>query len=143
MKLEIIIDPNSEEKVTVVARDKNDLVEKIEQLVTQTGNELVGFSGKEGEKISPADVCFFVAEEDKIYAEMLDKKLQIKSRLYILEGQLPKNFVKINQSCLANINMITRFDASVSGTLTVFFKNGKRDYVSRRQLKHVKERLGL
>ena len=143
MKFELIIDPNSEEKVTVVAKSKNDLVEKIEELVTQTSGELVGFWGKEGEKISPNDVCFFMVEEDKIYAEMVDKKLQIKSRLYILEEQLPKNFVKINQSCLANINMITRFDASVSGTLMVFFKNGKSDYVSRRQLKYVKERLGL
>lgn len=143
MKFELIIDPNSEEKVTVVAKSKSDLVEKIEELVTQTSGELVGFWGKEGEKISSNDVCFFVVEEDKIYAEMVDKKLQIKSRLYILEEQLPKNFVKINQSCLANINMITRFDASVSGTLMVFFKNGKSDYVSRRQLKYVKERLGL
>ena len=84
MKFELIIDPNSEEKVTVVAKSKNDLVEKIEELVTQTSGELVGFWGKEGEKISPNDVCFFMVEEDKIYAEMVDKKLQIKSRLYIL-----------------------------------------------------------
>ncbi|MBR5451722.1 MAG: LytTR family transcriptional regulator [Clostridia bacterium] len=143
MKFELIIDPAAEEKVTVVARSRNGIAAKIEALIEQTELDMIGYSGKEGEKISLDDVCFFAAEGDKIFAFLGDKKLHIKSRLYLLEERLPQNFVKINQSCLANIKMITRFDASVSGTLMVFFKNGKSDYVSRRQLKHVKERLGI
>ena len=143
MKFELIINPELEEKVTVVAKTKNSLVEKIEALIEESEIDLVGFCGKEGEKLHLAEVCFFAVEGDKLFAEMTDKKLLIKSRLYLLEEKLPKNFVKINQSCLANIDLITRFDTSVSGTLMVFFKNGKSDYVSRRQLKYVKERLGL
>ena len=41
------------------------------------------------------------------------------------------------------IKKIKKFDTSVSGMLTVTFKNGYRDYVSRRNLKSVKERLGV
>ena len=60
-----------------------------------------------------------------------------------MEKKLPENFVKINQSCIANIDKINRFDASFSGTLKLIFKNSYTDYVSRRQLKTVKERIGI
>ena len=60
-----------------------------------------------------------------------------------LEEKLPLDFVKINQSCLANIKKIERFSASVGGSLKVIFKNGHTDYVSRRQLRTVKEKLGI
>ena len=53
------------------------------------------------------------------------------------------DFVKLNQSCIVNIKKIECFDASLGGALKVTLKNGYRDYVSRRQLKAVKERLGL
>ena len=56
---------------------------------------------------------------------------------------LGEGFVKINQSCIANTKKILRFSASISGALQVTFKNGYRDYVSRRQLKTVKKRMGL
>ena len=70
-------------------------------------------------------------------------KYRLKSRLYQLEKNLNDNFVKINQSCIANIKKIEKFKASVGGALMVIFKNGYEDYVSRRNLKNVKERLGL
>ena len=56
---------------------------------------------------------------------------------------LDLNFVRINQSCIANINQIKKFSASFNGFLQVHFKNGYIDYVSRRELKNVKERVGI
>ena len=44
---------------------------------------------------------------------------------------------------LANLRKIARFEASYSGTLRVVFNNGDTDYVSRRNVRHVKERLGV
>ena len=67
----------------------------------------------------------------------------LKERLYSLEEKLPETFVRINQSCLANIKKMDRFDTTISGTLKIQFKNGHMDYVSRRQLKTVKERIGI
>ena len=78
-----------------------------------------------------------------MYALTENEKFKIKSRLYQLEEKLDNNFVKINQSCIANIKKIDRFKATVGGSLTVVFENGYVDFVSRRKLKNVKERLGL
>ena len=67
-----------------------------------------------------------------------------KKRLYKIEEMLEDDdFIKINQSCIVNIKMIESFDASIGGALMIKLKNGYRDYISRRQIKAVKERLGL
>jgi DNA-binding LytR/AlgR family response regulator len=63
--------------------------------------------------------------------------------MYTVEEQLGGRFVKINQSCTVNVDKIERFDVSIGGALRVTLKNGFRDHVSRRQLKAVKERMGI
>ncbi len=67
----------------------------------------------------------------------------MKCRLYQLEESLPMEFVKINQSCIANLQQVEKFSVSFGGSLMVCFKNGQREYVSRRQVKAVKKRVGM
>ena len=88
-------------------------------------------------------VTRFTVEEDKIYAYVGSKRYRIKQRLYQIEEQMPHYFIRIHQSCLANLRQVARFEAAYSGTLRVVFKNGDVDYVSRRNVRRVKERLGV
>lgn len=143
MKFRLIIDKNRDEEVMVYAHAKTSLTEAIELLVSESNFELIGYTDKEAVRLNSNEICRFAVENNKVFAETLKEKYKLKLRLWQLEENLPSGFVKINQSCLANISMIERFDASVSGSLLVKFKNGATDYVSRRQLKTVKERLGL
>ena len=144
MKYTIIIDENREEEVIVYAKKKSALTDEIESLVSDNKLGLIGYDKNgEGVKLIADEVCCFAAEDNRVYAITEKEKLRLKCRLYQLEEMLPDNFVKINQSCLANIRKISRFDTSVSGTLLIKFKNGYKDYVSRRQMKAVKERFGL
>ena len=106
--------------------------------------ELIGFGeDREAIPLLPRDVICFFVEDGRVFALTEWGRLRMRERLYEIEKTADVGFVKINQSCLANISKIMRFDASVMGTLTVTFKNGYRDYVSRRQMKLVKERLGI
>ena len=144
MKYTIIIDKNREEEVIIYAKEKSTLTDEIERLVNDNNPELIGYDKSgEGVKLTTDEVYCFTAEDNKIFAITEKDKLRIKCRLYQLEEILPEYFVKINQSCVANIRKIARFDTSVSGTLLIKFKNGYKDYVSRRQMKAVKERFGL
>ncbi len=143
MKCRVFIDKTRDEEVIIYSHEKTKLVEDIENLVSESSFELFGFIEKEAVKINPADVYCFVAENNKIYALCEKEKFQLKQRLYQLEENLSENFIKINQSCIANIKKIKKFDTSFTGTLTVNFKNGYTDFVSRRNVKKVKERLGL
>ncbi len=143
MKLNIFIDREREEEVIVYVHEKNRLIEKIERLVLEEHFELIGYKGKNAVKLEASEIYCFTVEDNKVYAVCEKERLQLKCRLYQLEELTAGGFVKINQSCIANIRKIKRFDASISGALKVIFKNGYTDYVSRRQMKSVKERLGL
>ncbi len=143
MKCRVVIDKKREEEVIIYAHERNETVESIERLISETQFELVGYSGKSAVRFELDEVCCFTVEDNKVFAMTENEKLQLKLRLYQIAETTDKRFIKINQSCIANIRMIKRFDSSISGTLRVTFKNGYTDYVSRRQLKTVKERLGL
>ena len=143
MKCTLIITDEHEEEVVIYARERTKLTNDIEVLVCGSVPELIGYKENEVVKLNSDLISCFTVEGNKVYALTDSEKLQIKLRLYQLEEMLSDTFVKINQSCIANIRKIERFDTSVSGTLLIKFKNGYKDYVSRRQMKAVKERFGL
>lgn len=143
MKLRIVINKEREEEILIYAHEKSQLINEIEELVNNSFLDLIGYNENEAVKLSLNDVYCFFTEDNKVYALTANESFKLKCRLYQLEENLNDTFVKINQSCIANIKKIDRFKASVGGSLTVVFKNGHCDYVSRRNLKNVKERLGL
>ncbi len=143
MKCEIIIDPTVQERVVIYAREKSELVKQIQTLTEQKDASLLGYKDSEIVKLNPDDVECISVINNKLFAICTDGQYLLKERLYLVEEKMPDNFVKINQSCIANIKKMERFDTSISGTLKIRFKSGHTDYVSRRQLKTIKERLGI
>ena len=143
MKCKVFIDKNHEEEVVIYSHQRNSLVEQIESLVNSQEIEITGYKEQETVKLDLSEIFCFICEENKIYALTEKERFKIKLRLYQLEEKLPQNFVKLNQSCIGNVKKIQRFNASFGGSLSVEFKNGYVDCVSRRQIKIVKERFGL
>lgn len=143
MKCKTIIDKNRDEEVLIYAHEPSELTREIEDFVISRDTELIGYGEGTIVTLRLADVCCFTVEDGRVYALTDSEKLQLRKRLYMIEECLDNSFVKINQSCIANIRKIQKFDASIAGALLVTFKNGHKDYVSRRQLKTVKERIGF
>ncbi|MBP3376370.1 MAG: LytTR family transcriptional regulator [Clostridia bacterium] len=143
MKYSIVIDREREEEVLIYAHERNKLVERLEEVLEERKTELVGFSGDEIVRIVPNEALCFTVEEGKTYAVTERGKYLLKLRLYQLEESVGHSFLKINQSCIVNIDKIESFKTSLGGSLMVTLKGGYRDYVSRRQLKAVKERIGF
>lgn len=143
MKLTVIIDAQREEEAIVYAHEEGQLVSDIRRLLEENGRALLGYTDGAVVPLEATAVCCFTVENNRVYALTEDGKLQVRLRLYQLEQFLPDCFVKINQSCLANVKKIKRFEAAFSGSLKAVFSNGYTDYVSRRNLKNVKERFGF
>lgn len=143
MKLTTIIDPSREEEVIIYAHSHHELVENIQKLIADKPAELVGFLDDKAVILDYGKVNHFTVENDRVYAHVGKDCYRIRYRLYQLEQMVTPEYVKINQSCLANTRQIARFEAAYSGALRVVFKNGDTDYVSRRNLKNIKERFGL
>ena len=84
-----------------------------------------------------------MCECNKVYALLDNKKYQVKSRLYQIEEKLTDKYIKINQSCIVNIDHIVKFKTMYNGFLQIVLKNNHVEYVSRSNLKLVKERFGI
>ena len=144
MKHTTVIDPHREEEVIIHANKKTKEIEELESYLDRMSAELTGY-GEDGQilPLRPAEIHCFIVEDGKVYALTDTKRLTVRFPLYAVEEMLSEDFVRINQSCLGSIRKIARFDASIGGALMVTFGNGHRDYVSRRQLKNVKERMHI
>ena len=143
MKIETMIDSQCEEKIVIYARERTQLVEDIERLVSEKTEYILGYADGGVYKLKREDVYCFCVEDGKIFAVTRDGRRRVKERLYELEAEWGSDFLKINQSCLVNFGKIERFESSIGGSLSVVLSNGYRDYISRRQIKAVKERIGF
>ena len=143
MKLTVIIGEDREEEIIIYARKSTELIKSIEELVRGEEHYFTAQNGQSIKRLTEEEIFCFTTEGGKVYAYTEKEKHLLKMRLYAIEEKLSRDFIKINQSTVISIKKIHRFDVSVTGTLKVIMKNGFTDYVSRRQIKNVKERLGL
>lgn len=143
MKCTTVIDKDRDEEVLIYLKKPSTISRKVEELISAEAPELMGYGDKSIVRLDLFEVFCFTVEDGKVYALTKDDKLILRQRLYTLEEMCGEDFVKINQSCIVNTKSILKFDTSLGGSLMVTLKNGYRDYVSRRQLRTVKERLGF
>lgn len=147
MKVKTYID-DEEEMVIIHAHERTPLVNEIENLVLNENQEIAvincfGYLDDDIVPLSLNDITKFYIENDKLYVSSKNKKYLIKKRLYQIEEEVNNNFIKINKSCIINKNHIKRFNTSWSGTLLVELDDNEIEYVSRRNIKNLKERMGL
>ena len=133
---------DDKEEIVVYAKDKNDLIIAIENMCVQDSN-IVGFYREKMTILNPLAIECFYSENDKVYALYNNETYLIKKRLYEIYEQVKDSFVYINKGCMVNVNKISHFDVSFGGSLLVVLKSGYKEFVSRRRLKDVKERMNL
>lgn len=143
MKYTITIDKNRDEEVLIFVHEKTEFIDKIESLLKETNPQIIGYKDNDIVPLNEKDIFCFTIENNKVYALTDKEKYTLKLRIYQLEEMLGKDFIKINQSCIVNLRKIKKFDSSISGSLKVIFQNGYTDYVSRRNIKKIKERFGI
>lgn len=143
MKLRLFIHKDEDERIEIHARERNELVEQIETLVNNYAVNLNGYKENEIVPLTKDGIYRVFVEDNKVYASTADGTYQLKLRLYQLEEMLGDTFLKINQSALVNKRHIKKFSSSWGGSLLVELTNGETDYISRRQTKHVMERMGI
>lgn len=137
------IKTEDKEEVIVYGKEKTKLIKEIEKLCDEKSQILIGYNDGIIKELNYLNIECFFTYDDKVYALYDKNKYLIKKRMYELYELFSDRFIYINQGCLANIKYIDSFDASFSGSLIVIFKSGHKDYVSRRQVKNIKERLGI
>ena len=146
MKVEIVVDKNLKEKeviikTPIVDQESLDIKEKI------LANELEVLSGIYDDKleiISPDDIIRIYAKDKKVFTVTEKKTYLMKLPLYKIEDYLSgKNFVRISNSEIINLDKTKNFDFKYLGTISCEMDNGDVCFVSRRAMKKVREILGV
>lgn len=147
MKIRIDIDENSEEEEIIIKCKKVDSsiqeIQKAISDITSTTQKL-SFYKEESEYYLPLeDILFFETSNNKINAHTQDDTYFMKYRLYELEELLPRYFLRISKSTIANTNKIFSITHILgSPNIVQFYNSYKQVYVSRLYFKELKNKLG-
>lgn len=146
MDVKIIIDEQYHKPCLTIHTDRitPEIQEIIDRLKSDTEEQLLGYHEGEVFIIPPETVLSLRTESGKIVALCDDGTFALKNRLYELEENPPnKYFVRISNSEIVNFQKVKSLDLSITGTITLKFKNGDKTYVSRRYVDKIKTHLGI
>lgn len=146
MKFRVIFDKDSEEEILAKIHERTALIDDIEKLCLNDEKDVdvIGYYEDEIFILKPDEIECVYVEAGKTLAICNDEKIyKIRQRLYEVENVLPGDFIRINKSAVANRKRIKTFRTDFTGAVSVEFKSGHRDYVSRRCFADIKRRFGL
>jgi len=133
--IEVIINaPELTEEVNVIVNSIMGISNSIKQIIGTKDNKIY--------LLTINEIIYFYSEEKNNYCKTKSGIFKIKEKLYELEEKLSKgNYVRISNSCIINLKYVDSFDTSIIGTIEVMFKDGSKEYVSRRRVKDVMKKI--
>lgn len=132
-------------EVTISAPEITEEVKKIANTIMTMSNETKQIIGTKDNKIyllTINEVISFYSEDKSNYCKTSTGSFKVKEKLYELEEKLCSgDYVRISNSCIINLKYVDSFDTSIIGTIEVIFRDGSKEYVSRRRVKDVMKKI--
>lgn len=145
MKINILIDKilgRDEVEIKVCPENVNlghDLENYIRQISKLT---VINTKNDSKIKVNINDILKFQSEGNMCCVKMKSKELYlINKRLKEIESLNYKNFVKINNQTIINLNEVKEFSSAPNARLEVILSDGSFHFVNRHYVKIIKERL--
>lgn len=92
--------------------------------------------------IAPEQILFFESEDGKVAAHTAGRIYRTEKKLYELEEQLPKYFMRVSKACVLNLKAVSWLKREFTGPCRVGFAGSdKQAYVSRMYYKPFREKL--
>lgn len=143
MEIKTDIDANKykETSVTINAPELTEEIQELVKYITNINTRPSQIVANENNKIYFIDlekvICFF--SKDKYnYVRTKEGTYKIKQKLYELENIFKqKDFIRISNSCIINVNQVECFDTSILGTILVKLKDKTQETVSKRKVSQI------
>lgn len=140
-----VIDGLAEDEVIIRCNRVDETIQKINQYVLEQSSSRpkITFYKKNQEFYFPLnDVLFFETEGERIYAHTANDAYLVKYRLYELEGMLPRHFVRVAKSTIANIMQVYSVARNITAASLISFINShKHVYASRSYYRELRQRM--
>lgn len=125
----IINAPELTEELQNIIKYISDINEVPSQIIANKNNEIYFIDLK--------NIITFFSKDKYVYAKTKEDNYRIKYKLYELEKLLKKDFIRISNSCIINIEQIECFDTSIVGTILVKLRDGTIENVSKRNISSI------
>lgn len=146
MKIHLVINNELEEtEIHIHAKEYNEQIEQLMRQLhsTQVSKMIDGYLKQEIHMLKIDGIYSIYADGSKVYLQTEEQEFEAKKKLYELETQLVKDFVRVNKSTLINLNKIASIQLATIGTTQVLLDNGVSIHISRKYLKELKVQLGI
>ncbi|MFD1067950.1 LytTR family DNA-binding domain-containing protein [Oceanobacillus locisalsi] len=144
MKINIDIDDKYEgTQITIQAKEWTQELEDIVNVIRKEKQQrLFGIDEEQTVLLDPKEIDYIHAEKRKIYAVSKDWHFEVRMKLYEVEEFLvPHGFMRFSKSVIGNIHRIEKFEASFNGNLCVYFQSGNKEYITRKYVSAIKDKL--
>ncbi|MEK4427412.1 LytTR family DNA-binding domain-containing protein [Solibacillus sp. FSL K6-1523] len=146
MKIHLVINNELEEtEIHIHAKEYNEQIEQLMRQLqsTQVSKMIDGYLKQEIHMLKIDEIYSIYADGSKVYLQTEEQEFEAKKKLYELEEQFAKDFVRVNKSTLINLNKIASIQLATIGTTQVLLDNGVSIHISRKYLKELKVQLGI
>lgn len=146
MKVEISIDPEVKETKVIIVTDRmtDEIADLVKRLSVPRTDSVTAYSERGVVIVETEDIIRIFTENKKVFLQTESGIYTVRARLYELEEKLDDEFfVRISNSEIVNIRMITKMDISMTGTIGVMLKGNIKTYASRRNVAKIKKRFGI
>ena len=147
--IDIRIDPAcAEPKVVILTSrmtpDIDNIVHAIENCTNSDYPMVTAYDGDAMVPLSQREIIRVFVENRRLIVRAERGRFIARGTLAELESTLNRDrFLRISRSEIINLNKVSNFDFSLSGTIQVHFDDGSSTWVARRYVRAIQEALGM
>ncbi len=131
-----------EEQVVLECVEMTKDFEDIREYALMKGNILTGYIHDAAYQLDLANILYFEAVGDQVFAYTSEEVYSVKRRLYELEtSYVDRKFIRCSKSVLVNLMQIESFRPALDSRFFARMKNGEDIMVSRMYAKELKRKL--
>ena len=134
------INDKTDECVTIECVKVTPDIESIRSYALTKGATLIGSVGEQIYQFKLADVLYFEAVDERVFAYTESKAFELKNRLYELESiYADKHFIRCSKSFVINLMKLESISPALNGRFMATMKNSEKIIVSRQYVPKMKQ----
>lgn len=134
------VDAGEKEQVIIECCEVTEEVERIRLFAEGSGQTLSGSIDGRLYSVNIADIYYFEAADERIFAYCENKVFEVRGRLYEIERRLSESsFLRCSKSTVINLMKIESVSPALNGRFTAYMKNGERVIISRQYVPSLKK----
>lgn len=136
------IEKDAEERVIVECHSVTEEVHDIISFIQNINEYIEGIEKGEKVRIPLSEIYYVEAVDNKTFAYLENRVVELKVRLYQFEECYQKlYFVRASKSAVINMMKLESAKPALNGRFTVTLSNGERVMITRKYVNNLRERL--